>query len=135
LRVRLLPSADTGKEPTLREGVAVFRDPVDGRLFMLGSHLSGWEANGAMLFVSSQHEVCGTNSTPWAYIGNPAVGPGNGSTFASQATFVMPWNASMAVAGRGDAGPVACSERDAGGLRVAAAPAELGRAMDDALGG
>eukprot|EP01044_Picomonas_judraskeda_P019882 COSAG03_NODE_4291_length_1605_cov_1.045153_2_plen_316_part_00 len=57
-----------GKAVTLCEGVAMFRDPIDSRLFMLGSHLSGWSANSAILFVSSQQQVCGTNSTPWTYM-------------------------------------------------------------------
>ena len=84
--------------PWLCEGVSMFRDPVDNRLFLFGSHLSGWAANGAMLFVSSQGEVCGSNKTSWTYLGNPAVGPGNDSTFDSQSTFVLPWNESMMVA-------------------------------------
>lgn len=47
-------STNFGKKVTLCEGVSMFRNSVDGRLFMLGSHLSGWHANGAMLFMSSQ---------------------------------------------------------------------------------
>ena len=54
--------------------------------------------HGFRLFVSSQKQVCGTNSTPFTLLGNPAVGLGSGSTFGAQATFVMPWNDSMAVA-------------------------------------
>lgn len=43
------------------------------------------ETNPAIAY---RRDVCGTNSTPWIYmyLGNPAVGPGNGSTFASQPT-------------------------------------------------
>jgi len=77
----------------------MFRDPVDDRLFMLGSHLSSWEANSAMLFVSSEQHVCAPqqNVTPWSLVGNPAVGPGSNDTYSSQSTFVLPWNESMAV--------------------------------------
>ena len=93
------PGSGVSSHPQwLCEGVSMFRDPVDARLFMMGSHLSGWRANGAMLFVSSEKAVCGSNSTPWTYLGNPAVGPGNDTTYMSQSTFVLPWNQSMAVA-------------------------------------
>eukprot|EP01052_Picozoa_sp_SAG31_P030251 SAG31_NODE_3088_length_4690_cov_2.363973_4_plen_90_part_00 len=51
-----------------------------------------------MLFVSSEIDMCSTNQTSWTYVGNPAIGPGNSSTFDSQATFVLPWNDSMAIA-------------------------------------
>jgi hypothetical protein len=66
---------------------------------MLGSHLSSWEANAAMLFVSSEKQVCAPlqNVTPWTLLGNPAVGTGGDNTFRSQSTFVLPWNDSMAV--------------------------------------
>jgi hypothetical protein len=70
--------------PWLCEGVSMFRDPVDGRLFMFGSHLSGWRANGAMIFVSSERDVCSSNHTSWTYLGNPAVGEGNDTTFGAQ---------------------------------------------------
>merc|ERR1719321_2535799 len=72
----------------LCEGVAVFRDPVDSRLFLLGSHLTGWEANSAMLYVSDHSEICGSG---WTYLGNPAVGAGASGTFGSQSTFVLPY--------------------------------------------
>ena len=90
--------------PWVCEGVAMFRDPVDKRLFILGSHLSGWSANGAMLFTAgAEIDVCPQSSphsmTPWTYVGNPAVGPNSNNTFASQSTFVLPWNDSMAVVG------------------------------------
>ena len=85
--------------PWVCEGVSVFRDPVDSRLFLLGSHLSNWAANSAMLFVSSEKDLCAQhqNATPWTLLGNPAIGPGGTDTYASQSTFVLPWNASMAV--------------------------------------
>lgn len=38
------------------------------------------------------------DDTASRYLGNPARGPGNASTFGSQATFVLPWNQTMAVA-------------------------------------
>jgi hypothetical protein len=66
----------------------MFRDPVDGRLFLLGSHLTGWGANAAMLLVSDSSSVCGSR---WIYLGNPARGAGAASTFDSQSTFVLPW--------------------------------------------
>merc|ERR1712110_644929 len=69
-----------------------------GRLFMMGSHLSGFQANAAMLFISSQRGVCGSNSTSWIYLGNPAVGKGAKNTFGAQSTFVLPWNKSLMVA-------------------------------------
>lgn len=72
----------------LAEGIAAFRDPVDSRLFLLGSHLTGWEANPAMLSVSDRTEVCGSQ---WTYLGNPAVGPGGEGTFNAQSTFVLPY--------------------------------------------
>ena len=85
--------------PWVCEGVCMWRDPVDSRLLMLGSHLSGWQSNTAMLFASSQKQVCapGQNATPWSLLGNPATGPGSADTFTSQSTFVLPWNDSMAV--------------------------------------
>jgi hypothetical protein len=92
------PGTGTQSHPAwVCEGVCMFRDPVDHRLFMLGSHLSGWAANGAMLFVSSQQDVCGANKTSWTYAGNPAVGPGNENTYGAQSTFVLPWNDTMMV--------------------------------------
>lgn len=75
----------------LCEGVAVFRDPIDSRLFLLGSHLTGWEANSAMLYVSDRQEVCGSE---WIFLGNPGVGPGAASTFGAQSTFVLPFRSS-----------------------------------------
>ena len=72
----------------LCEGVAMFRDPQDGRLFLLGSHLTGWGANAAMLSVSDSATVCGSH---WTYLGNPARGPNAASTYASQSTFVLPY--------------------------------------------
>ena len=72
----------------LCEGVAMFRDPVDGRLFLLGSHLTGWAANAAMLSVSDRKTVCGSR---WSYLGNPATGPGAAATFNAQSTFVLPY--------------------------------------------
>ena len=72
----------------LCEGVAMFRDPVDGRLFLLGSHLTGWGANAAMLSVSDSASVCGSR---WTYLGNPARGAQAASTYASQSTFVLPY--------------------------------------------
>ena len=75
----------------LCEGVALFRDPVDNRLFLLGSHLTGWGANAAMLLVSDSTAVCGSH---WKYLGNPARGANAESTYASQSTFVLPyWDA------------------------------------------
>ena len=44
--------------PWVCEGVCMWRDAVDGRLLMLGSHLSGWQSNTAMLFVSSEKLGC-----------------------------------------------------------------------------
>lgn len=66
------------------------------RLFLLGLHLSGWAANEAMLFVSS--EVCSANTTSWAFLGNPAVGLGNTTTYGAQLTSVLPWNDTIMVA-------------------------------------
>merc|ERR1712176_1537877 len=65
---------------------------------MIGSHLSGWDANEAMLFVSSERSVCSSNVTSWTHLGNPAIGKGAENTFASQPTFVLPWNDTMMVA-------------------------------------
>ena len=97
------PGNGTASHPAwVCEGVAMFRDPVDGTLFMLGSHLSSWSANGAMLFsAGAEVDVCpkSGNMTPWTYLGNPAVGPNSTSTFASQSTFVLPWNKTVAVVG------------------------------------
>ena len=64
----------------LCEGVAMFRDPQDGRLFLLGSHLTGWGANAAMLSVSDSATVCGSH---WTYLGNPSRGTNAASTYAS----------------------------------------------------
>ena len=66
----------------------MFRDPIDDRLFLLGSHLTGWAANGAMLSVSDRTTVCGSR---WTYLGNPATGPGAAATFNAQSTFVLPY--------------------------------------------
>ena len=41
-------SGTSSHPPWVCEGVSMFRDPVDQRLFLFGSHLSGWQANGAM---------------------------------------------------------------------------------------
>ena len=67
----------------------MFRDPVDSRLFLLGSHLTGWGANAAMLSVSDSTTLCGSH---WQYLGNPATGQGASSTFESQSTFVFPYH-------------------------------------------
>jgi hypothetical protein len=72
----------------LCEGVAMFRDPVDRRLFLLGSHLTGWGANAAMLSVSDSKTLCGSR---WTYLGNPATGANAASTYTSQSTFVFPY--------------------------------------------
>eukprot|EP01051_Picozoa_sp_SAG22_P020156 SAG22_NODE_3963_length_1448_cov_1.145293_2_plen_136_part_00 len=61
---------------------------MDGRLFLLGSHLTGWGSNAAMLSVSDSTSVCGSH---WRYLGNPARGAGAVSTYASQSTFVLPY--------------------------------------------
>lgn len=84
---KLAPEGPQGAD-WLCEGVAVFRDPVDSRLFLLGSHLTGWAANAAMLFVGDRGEVCGSR---WTYLGNPAAGPGADGTFKAQSTFVLPF--------------------------------------------
>ena len=62
----------------------MFRDPIDSRLFLLGSHLTGWVSNAAiephhnaMLSVSDSTTLCGSH---WTYLGNPAEGPNGESS-------------------------------------------------------
>lgn len=72
----------------LAEGVAVFRDPVDKRLFLVGSGLTGWQPNPGKLYVSNSTSLYTSN---WQLLGNPMVGPGSESTFRAQTTFVLPY--------------------------------------------
>lgn len=57
-------------------------------IFILGSHLTGWYANPAILFQSSAPSLC--EARYWRQTA-PAVGPGGETTFESQAAAVFPY--------------------------------------------
>lgn len=66
------------------EGQAVWRDGDD--YYLLGSHLTGWSANPAILSHAKGPLV---NGTKWTVLGNPS---GDKTTFNSQSTFVLPYS-------------------------------------------
>ena len=64
------------------EGQAVWRE--GDTYFLLGSHLTGWSANAAIL-ATAQAPLAGAT---WTVLGNPG---GSKSTFNSQSTYVLPY--------------------------------------------
>eukprot|EP01090_Pellita_catalonica_P010710 TRINITY_DN22153_c0_g1_i1.p1 TRINITY_DN22153_c0_g1~~TRINITY_DN22153_c0_g1_i1.p1 ORF type:complete len:166 (-),score=21.19 TRINITY_DN22153_c0_g1_i1:28-525(-) len=64
------------------EGMAMWES--DSEFYLIGSHLTGWKANAAVL--SGGNRVI-KNGTEWKDLGNPTKSP---TTFESQSTFVLP---------------------------------------------
>jgi hypothetical protein len=64
------------------EGQAVWRD--GDTYYLLGSHLTGWSANPAILATATGP----IKGATWKVLGNPS---GDGTTFNSQPTFVLPY--------------------------------------------
>lgn len=64
------------------EGQAVWRDGDD--YYLLGSHLTGWSANPAILATAKAPLV----GASWTVLGNPS---DDGTTFDSQSTYVLPY--------------------------------------------
>ena len=52
--------------------------------YLLGSHLTGWSANPAIL-ASAKAPLAGAT---WTVLGNPS---GSGNTFNSQSTYTLPY--------------------------------------------
>lgn len=65
------------------EGQAIFK--LDGAYYLLGSHLTGWAANPAVLSRSKKPTL---HDTDWDILGNPSGSP---TTFDSQSTYVLPY--------------------------------------------
>ena len=65
------------------EGQAMWRDGE--RLYLLGSHLTGWRANAAILSTTTAPL---SNNSQWQVLGNPSGSP---TTWDSQSTFVLPY--------------------------------------------
>ena len=66
------------------EGQAIFR--WKGRYYLLGSHLTGWNANPAVLAIADKTDTL--VGAQWTELGNPS---GDSTTFDSQSTFVLPY--------------------------------------------
>ncbi|MCX6896659.1 MAG: glycoside hydrolase family 43 protein, partial [Verrucomicrobia bacterium] len=64
------------------EAQAVFKH--DGKYFLIGSHVTGWDPNPARVAVADS--IWG----PWTELENPCRGPGATNTFGGQITFVFP---------------------------------------------
>ena len=69
------------------EAPAVFM-PTHRSVFILGSHLTGWYANPAILFRTQAASLC--DARMWLR-SSPAIGPGRDTTFESQAAAVFPY--------------------------------------------
>jgi beta-xylosidase len=65
-----------------REAPALFKS--DGKYYLITSSCTGWSPNAATYAVADK--VLG----PWKEYGNPCTGPGAGTTFESQSTYVLP---------------------------------------------
>ena len=65
------------------EGQAMWRD--GDRYYLLGSHLTGWSANAAILSTTTAPL---RNGSSWEVLGNPSGSP---TTWDSQSTFVLPY--------------------------------------------
>lgn len=59
---------------------------MQGTFFVLGSHLTGWDANPAILLEARAASLC--EAKAW-FQSAPAVGPGSDTTFQSQAAAVF----------------------------------------------
>lgn len=66
------------------EGNTMWRTQ-DGTYWMLGSHLTGWSPNAAILVHTTSHTL---NGATWTNLGNPS---GSSTTYDSQSTFVLPY--------------------------------------------
>jgi hypothetical protein len=66
------------------EGIALWKDYDEKGYYMLGSHLSGWNANPAIMSYSKGATL--RETTTWEVQGNPS---GSKTTFNSQSTFVF----------------------------------------------
>jgi len=64
------------------EAQAIFKH--DGKYWLVGSHVTGWDPNAA------RAAVAGSIWGPWTEIGNPCLGPGAAKTFGGQSAFVLP---------------------------------------------
>ncbi|XP_065174723.1 uncharacterized protein LOC135804712 isoform X1 [Sycon ciliatum] len=64
------------------EGQAIFRR--NGKYYMIGSHLTGWSANPAVMSVADKTDTL--VDAKWTVLGNPT---GDSTTFHSQSTFVL----------------------------------------------
>ena len=67
------------------EGQTMWKDSSGKGYYMLGSHLSGWKANAAILSHTNQSTLHGAT---WTVVGNPSF---SSTTFNSQSTFVLPY--------------------------------------------
>lgn len=65
------------------EGQSIFR--FGGKLYLIGSHLTGWSANPQELLVTDSQTLRGAE---WTSLGNPS---GSSTTYESQDTFVLPY--------------------------------------------
>ena len=66
------------------EGITLWKDYDRKEYYMLGSHLSGWNANPAILSYSKGGTL--RETTTWEVLGNPS---GSETTFNSQSTYVF----------------------------------------------
>jgi len=66
------------------EGQTIWNDDRTNGYYMLGSHLSGWDANAAILSYTSSSTL---ENAQWTILGNPS---NSKSTFNSQSTFMWP---------------------------------------------
>ena len=69
------------------EAPSVFQ-PRDGVTFIIGSHLTGWDANPALLFEAQAADLCAARN--WLQ-SDPGRGWGSQTTFGSQAASVFPY--------------------------------------------
>jgi hypothetical protein len=65
-----------------REAPAVFK--CDGTCYLVTSGCTGWSANPAA------YATAASPLGPWVQHGNPCEGPGSGTTYGAQSTFVLP---------------------------------------------
>jgi len=68
------------------EGQAIWRVPTTGKYYLMGSHLTGWSANAAVLTIGNTATI--QKGTTWQDLGNPSH---SSTTFNSQSTFVLPY--------------------------------------------
>jgi hypothetical protein len=67
------------------EGQAIMRDAANGTLYLLGSHLTGWNPNPAQLVTTTSAVL---ENAAWVDNYNPS---GSDTTWDSQSTFIYPF--------------------------------------------